>query len=83
MCVRVQYVSTWPFSPYDANRKLIRIPAHLEGPYVLSAVRAVLTELAVEQPAHGARCFCGEPVRLLAHVPEQRESGDQVVRHGA
>ncbi|MFJ5967950.1 hypothetical protein [Streptomyces sp. NPDC093060] len=83
MCVRVQYVSTWPFSPYDADRKLIRIPAQLEGSYVLDAVRAVLTELAVEQPRSGALCFCGEPVRLLAYVPEQRESEDQVVRHGA
>ena len=84
MCVRVQYVSTWPFSPYDDARNLIRIPAHLEGAYAIRAVRRVLTDLAVEQPPSGARCFCGDPVRLLAYVPQQRESGDQVVsRHGA
>jgi hypothetical protein len=84
MCVRVQYVSAWPSSPYDADRNLIRIPTQLEGAYALSAVRRVLTELAVEQPPSGARCWCGEPVRLLAHVPEQRENGEQtVIRHGA
>lgn len=84
MCVRVQYVSSWHFTPYDAERNLVRIPVALEGPYALRAVRRVLSELATEQPATGAVCWCGEPVRLLAQVPQQRENGEQaVIRHGA
>ena len=83
MCVRIQYVTSCTASPYDPLRNLIRVPAQLEGDYALRAVRKVLSELCVEQPSSGARCFCGEPVRLLAYVPQQRESGDQVViRYG-
>lgn len=84
MCIRVQYVSSGTASPWDPERRLIRIPAQLEGIYALRAVRKVLSELAVEQPELGARCFCGERVRLLAYVPQQRVNGDQVViHHGA
>lgn len=84
MCIRVHYVSSGTASPWDPERRLIRIPAQLEGIYALRAVRKVLSELAVEQPELGARCFCGERVRLLAQVSQQRVNGDQVViHHGA
>jgi len=83
MCIRVRYVST-PCSPYDAEQQLINIPAHFEGPYAVAAARKVLTELHISQPSEGAVCWCGEPVRFLAFVPQQRETGDkQVIRHGA
>lgn len=84
MCVRVQYVSSETFRPYDATRNVISVPAQLDGSYVLLAVRKVLSLLGAEQPPTGAVCWCGEPVRLLAHVTRQRQNGDQVViRHGA
>lgn len=84
MCVRVQYVTSCTFTPYDAARNVINIPAQLDGGFVLQAVRKVLTELIAEQPESGARCWCGEPVRLLDRVPQQRQNGDQaVINHGA
>lgn len=84
MCVRVQYLSSGTFTPYDATRNVINIPAQLDGPYVLMAVRKVLSLLVAEQPPSGAVCWCGEPVRLLASVTRQRQNGDQVViHHGA
>lgn len=84
MCVRVQYVSSCTFLPYDDTRNVINIPADLDGAYVLLAVRKVLSGLAAEQPATGAVCWCGEPVRLLARPTQQQTNGDQVViRHGA
>lgn len=84
MCVRVQHVSSCTFTPYDAERNVINVPAALDGPYILKAVRRVLSELGTAQPSLGAVCWCGEPVQFLAHVTRQRENGDQVVsKHGA
>jgi hypothetical protein len=84
MCVRVQHVSSCTFIPYDGERNVINVPAELDGPYILKAVRKVLSELGTAQPCLGAVCWCGEPVPLLARVTQQRENGDQVVtKHGA
>lgn len=84
MCVRVHQVSSCTFTPYDAERNVVNVPAGLDGPYLLQAIRKVLSELVAEQPAKGAVCWCGEPVQFLAHVTRQRENGDQVVtNHGA
>lgn len=84
MCVRVQYVSSCTSIPYDDTRNVINIPAQLDGPYALLAVRKILSLLAAEQPPTGAVCWCGEPVRLLARSTQQQTNGDQVViRHGA
>lgn len=81
MCVRIQYVTSGTFTPYDATRNVIQIPAELDGPYTLMAVRKVLSELAAPQPEKGAVCWCGEPVWLLSRVTRQRANGDQVVIH--
>ncbi|MGI3225177.1 hypothetical protein ACRJ4B_15900 [Streptomyces sp. GTA36] len=46
-------------------------------------MRAILSELVVEQPALGAVCWCGAPVDLTPRIPIQRRSDEQVVKHGA
>jgi hypothetical protein len=80
MCIRVQYSSTATFAPWDAERVIITVPAGCPWLVTVGAVRAVLTQLRISQPPFGARCFCGEPVRLLPRVPEQRRS-EQVITH--
>lgn len=83
MCIRVQYAPRHLLDePWDEPRQLITIPRELKDRFVLRAVRAVLTELDIKQAPFGARCWCGEPIRLLPRVPEQRRSG-QVMTHGA
>lgn len=82
MCIRAQYVPLASLDPWDAERQLISIPAELHATtFAVRAVRAVLAELAIPQPEFGARCWCGEPIRLLAHIPQQRRS-DKVIHHG-
>lgn len=61
MCIRVHPIST--ICPaYDADRRIISIPAGLDEALAVTAVRAVLAELGVEQPVVGAVCWCGEPI---------------------
>lgn len=79
MCVRVQYVTSGTFTPYDAKHNMIQVPAHLDDRYALMAIRKVLSELAVPQPEKGAVCWCGEPVGRRTGVTRQRANGDQVV----
>ncbi|KOG84450.1 hypothetical protein ADK33_03305 [Streptomyces griseus subsp. rhodochrous] len=80
MCVRVQFSAHCPSDPWDAAARLITLPATLTDASTTRVVRAVLEELAIEQPPDGARCFCGEPIRLLPRVPEQRRSSEVISR---
>lgn len=84
MCLRVRFEPFDPltFRPYDAAGNTVTLPDTLAEAASLAALRAVLEELAVEQPPHGAICWCGAPVDLMPRVPEQRRSG-QVTHHGA
>lgn len=63
MCVRVR-LSASPVLPYDHTTRTITVPADLNRDFSLRAVRAVLAELGVEQPALGAVCWCGQPVHI-------------------
>lgn len=82
MCIRVQFAALSSPRPWDKTRQLITLPRDLPPENAETAVRAVLTELAVPQEEFGAVCWCGQPVRLLHRVPEQRRSG-QVIHRGA
>ncbi|MEU0317097.1 hypothetical protein [Nocardioides sp. NPDC006273] len=84
MCIRVRYQIFDPledFQPYDADAGIVTLPLTLARSATLTALRAVLEELAVAQPESGAICWCGEPVMLLPSVPTQRRNGQ--VAHGA
>nr|CZT54184.1 hypothetical protein [Cloning vector pSOK804] len=83
MCIRVRFAPLDPlnFRPYDAAGNTVTLPATLPRDASLVALRAVLEELAVEQPPDGAVCWCGAAVHILPRVPEQRRSGQ--VTHGA
>lgn len=79
MCIRVQYAACHLLDePYDDTQLVITLPAGLQEAYALAALREVLTQLDVAQPESGARCWCGEPIRLLPRVPQQRRS-DEVI----
>jgi hypothetical protein len=84
MCLRVRFAPLDPlnFRPYDAAGNTVTIPDVLPRESRLVALRAVLEELAVEQPPNGALCWCGAPVEVMPRVPDQRRSG-QVTPHGA
>ncbi|TXS23122.1 hypothetical protein EAO70_04955 [Streptomyces sp. adm13(2018)] len=85
MCIRVRYEAFDPldaFQPYNADTGVVTLPDALAQADTLVALRAVLEELAVEQPAFGAVCWCGEAILVLPRVPSQRRSG-QVTHHGA
>jgi len=82
MCVHIRFVTRTGQSIYDAETGLITLPASIAVPRRVTAVRAVLTELAVAQPELGAVCWCGAPVDPTPRVPQQRRS-EQVVKHGA
>lgn len=82
MCVRVEYSSLLPMDPWDPSARVITLPVTLPAAATATVVRAVLRELAVEQPPDGAICFCGEPVRLMPRVPQQRKAA-KVMSHGA
>lgn len=80
MCVRVQYSSLLPADPWDPSARVITLPVTLPASGTAVVVRALLKELAVEQPPDGARCFCGASIQLLPRVPEQRKSGEVMPR---
>ncbi|WP_097866521.1 hypothetical protein [Streptomyces sp. rh34] len=82
MCIRVQYAPIGSARPYDAATQTIALPTGLDRERTVTAVRAILSELAVPQPQFGARCFCGEPLDLAPRIPQQR-TGEQAVTHGA
>lgn len=83
MCIRVESAPRADLNePWDSARQVITIPGELRDAFALRAVRAVLAELDVPQPEFGAICWCGEPIRLLPRIPQQRRSG-QVMTHGA
>lgn len=78
MCVRIQFSAHCPADPWDTAARTITLPATLPAAGTAVVVRAVLTELAVEQPPDGAVCFCG--AQLLPRVPEQRTSSEVMSR---
>lgn len=80
MCVRVEYSALLPADPWDPSARVITLPASLPVDSTAVVVRALLRELAVEQPHDGAVCFCGAPVHLLPRVPEQRRSSEVMSR---
>lgn len=84
MCVSVRFVSSSALPAFDADARTISIPSTASYVDTMTLVRAILTELVVEQPPFGAVCWCGEPVDIGAAslIPQQKMS-EQVVRHGA
>ncbi|MBP5883130.1 hypothetical protein QBA57_28820 [Streptomyces scabiei] len=83
MCISVEYTPRAKLTePWDAGRNRIILPVELSDQFALRALRCLLDQLGVEQPDLGALCWCGEPIRLLPRVPQQRRSG-QVMTHGA
>jgi hypothetical protein len=83
MCIRIRYVPAGLAPVYDATTLTVSLPPGLNRSRTVTALRAVLSELAVVQPQFGAVCFCGEALDLDAlRVPTQR-TGEQAVSHGA
>ncbi|OQQ16086.1 hypothetical protein B0675_02025 [Streptomyces sp. M41(2017)] len=82
MCVRVRFSSRATPRLFDPSTRTITLPASVSRVHTVTAVRAVLAQLAVVQPELGAVCWCGEPVNLLPRVPQQRRN-EQVIKHGA
>ncbi|GAA3851718.1 hypothetical protein GCM10023084_02430 [Streptomyces lacrimifluminis] len=82
MCVRIRFNSCVQPPIYDAEDGSITLPTALDHTHAVTALRAVLSELRVQQPQLGAVCWCGESVTLLPRVPQQRRS-EQVIKHGA
>lgn len=85
MCIRVRFTPRNQLDdPWDADANVITIPDELSHTalYTLRAVRAVLRQLGVQQPAFGARCWCGEEINLLPVIPQQRRS-NEVIHSGA
>lgn len=79
MCVRIQR-SLNVTEPWGPRERTIRIPATLDADRALTAVRAVLHELAVPQPQFGAVCWCGDTVEIPARVPYQRRANEVMAR---
>jgi len=75
MCIRVQYAALDGIRPWDATRQVITLPRELHGEFAVYALRRVLRVLDVEQDEDGARCWCGEPIRLPL-IPQQRRSNE-------
>lgn len=82
MCVRIHFAPPDALPAFDAEECAIHIPGQLPPAHTVTLVRAILTELVVEQPELGAVCWCGDPVDLTPRIPNQRRS-EQVVNHGA
>lgn len=82
MCIRAQLATPSSLRPWDASRQLITLPDTLPPANITTALRAILTELAMPQPESGAVCWCGADVELLPRVPQQRRS-EQVSKRGA
>lgn len=74
MCISVQRGSTPTITPWNPSTRVITIPPGLSYIRSITAVRAVLVELAVPQPAAGAVCFCGARIRVLTLFPVQRST---------
>lgn len=72
MCIIV-YRSPNPREPWNADLGVITIPAGLSVGRQVLAVRAVLLELGIPQPANEAVCWCGAPVESY-RVPAQRRN---------
>ncbi|WP_405960743.1 hypothetical protein OG235_27650 [Streptomyces sp. NBC_00024] len=83
MCIRVRYATRCQIGdPWDAGRNVITLPDHLIEPYALQALQILLAELDIEQAGFGARCWCGEQIKLPPRIPQQRTS-EQVSNLGA
>jgi len=82
MCVRIHFAPPDSLPRFDADERVIQVPGQLPSAHTVTLVRAILTELVVEQPELGAVCWCGELVDLTPRIPQQRRS-EQVVKHGA
>lgn len=80
MCVLIRYCSTCVTEPWDPTQNAINISPHLEGEFAVRAVRAVLSELHVEQPQSGAVCWCGVPVCVKPPASAQRHSNEVMTR---
>lgn len=80
MCVRVS-CSSHVTRVWDKPSRTITVPADLAAEVAIAAVRAVLTELGVEQGAAGARCWCGDPISIPDHTAQPQRSEE--VHHGA
>ncbi len=76
MCVRICRADRVT-APWDHVTGTITIPAELTADRAVTAVRAVLTALAVQQPGGRAICWCGADVAVPA------PTRDEVVAHGA
>lgn len=83
MCVRIRFTVRSGLPIYDSAAGLLTLPGNLNPAHRVTAVRAVLTELAVPQPELGAVCWCGEAIDLLPRVPDQQRRSEQVTHHGA
>lgn len=80
MCVLIRR-TTRVVSPWDATLRTITIPAQLDADRAVLAVRTVLAELAVPQPASGALCWCGAPVDIGApQIPAQQHPNEVMAR---
>lgn len=76
MCISVHYAPRDEITdPWDRTTNRITIPAPLAATalFTLRAIRAVLTELGVDQGPNGARCWCGEDI-TLPHNDQQRHN---------
>jgi hypothetical protein len=82
MCVRIRFAPSIARPIFDADGGAITVPGWLCPSLTAIAVRAVLSELRVEQPQFGAVCWCGEDIDLPPRVPNQRRT-EQVIIHGA
>lgn len=80
VCIRIQFAPLGSSPIYDAERQRITLPP-LPPARAVTAVRAVLLELAVPQPQFGALCWCGEPVDPVPAPAQQRS--EQVSNYGA
>lgn len=82
MCIRVRFAPIGSAPVFDPGTQTIALPPGLDRAHTVIAARAVLTELAVEQPLFGAVCYCGAELNLTPRIPQQR-TGEQAVTHGA
>lgn len=82
MCVRIR-AATRVTQPWNAETETITVPAGLCPQLMITAIRTVLSKLAVEQSTAGAVCWCGRPVDLdqVVRIPIQRN--DEVTTIGA
>jgi hypothetical protein len=67
MCITVSAGPRDGLEPWDADRGVVTIPdAYAADPELaLRAVRIVLEGIGVPQPESGARCWCGEDIKVV------------------